>query len=142
MFPVIPSHQDTKRFCYNWIRQENKLNVSDDVPPCPCTLQQAKMDIVRYQPDPDCNSLVDNKDPDLNCLYRANARHCIRLSKPGYVSICNLKKKKNKSCNMCLLFYPPCIPSLNILKVALSKVTVNAHVAFNQILKGLKFCSR
>lgn len=87
IFAVVPSHQETKRFCYNWIRQERGLPLVtyDDLPPCPCTLQQALMDTARYQPDPDCNNLMDNKDPDLNCLYRASARHCIRLSQPGYV---------------------------------------------------------
>lgn len=97
IFAVVPSRQDTKRFCYNWIKQESKLNVSllssEDVPPCPCTLQQALMDTARYQPDPDCNNLMDNKDPDLNCLYRASARHCIRLGKPRYVTIWRRKKQ-------------------------------------------------
>lgn len=87
IFAVVPSHQETKRFCYNWIRQERGLPLVtyDDLPPCPCTLQQALMDTARYQPDPDCNNLMDNKDPDLNCLYRASARHCIRLSQPGFL---------------------------------------------------------
>lgn len=87
IFALVPSHQDTKHFCFNWIRHERGLPpvTSDDVPPCPCTLQQALMDTARYQPDPECNSLMDNKDPDLNCLYRASAHHCIRLGKPGFL---------------------------------------------------------
>lgn len=102
---MVPSQQETKRFCEDWIRQERGLplvtsdDVSDDVLTCPCTLQQALMDTTRYQPDPDCNNL-NTKDTNLNCLYRASARHCIRLGEPGYVLICNLKKKKKQ-----IIFY-------------------------------------
>ncbi|XP_078337855.1 protein mesh-like isoform X2 [Crassostrea virginica] len=94
IFAVVPSHQQSRQFCYNWIRTELRLPPvpTDDTPPCPCTLQQALMDTVRYQPDPDCNSVTRSRDADLNCLYRANARHCVRLSEPG------LRGKDNVCC--------------------------------------------
>ena len=89
IFAVVPSHQLSRQFCYNWIRTELRLPPvpTDDTPPCPCTLQQALMDTVRYQPDPDCNSVTRSREADLNCLYRANAQHCVRLSDPGWVSL-------------------------------------------------------
>ncbi|XP_062581789.1 protein mesh-like [Saccostrea cucullata] len=85
IFAVVPQQQKSQRFCQNWLRQEYHLSrvSSQNIPPCPCTLQQALMDTARYQPDPDCNMVTKTRDGDFNCLYRADAKHCVRLSVPG-----------------------------------------------------------
>ncbi|XP_062581787.1 uncharacterized protein LOC134243551 [Saccostrea cucullata] len=81
IFAVVPQRQKSRRFCQNWLRQEFHLSgvSSENIPPCPCTLQQALMDTARYQPDPDCNMVTKTRDGDFNCLYRADAQHCVRL---------------------------------------------------------------
>ncbi|XP_062583122.1 protein mesh-like [Saccostrea cucullata] len=85
VFAVVPQRRKSQQFCQNWMRHEYRLSevFSQNVPPCPCTLQQALMDTAQYQPDPDCNIITKNKDDDFNCLYRADAQHCVRLSMPG-----------------------------------------------------------
>ncbi|XP_061188889.1 protein mesh-like [Saccostrea echinata] len=85
IFAVVPQHQKSRRFCQDWVRQEYHLSrvSSQNIPPCPCTLQQALMDTARYQPDPDCNMVTKIRDENFNCLNRADAQHCVRLSMPG-----------------------------------------------------------
>ena len=69
--------------CKDWLENEEKMPSLpfDDVQPCPCTVDQALLDVVRFQPDPDCN-MFNNKNS--SCFYRRNATHCIRLSKAGW----------------------------------------------------------
>nr|XP_022323654.1 protein mesh-like [Crassostrea virginica] len=75
--------------CKDWLENEEKMPSLpfDDVQPCPCTVDQALLDVVRFQPDPDCN-MFNNKNS--SCFYRRNATHCIRLSKAGPNGIDNL----------------------------------------------------
>ncbi|XP_048752954.2 protein mesh-like isoform X2 [Ostrea edulis] len=84
IFAIVPTQEHSKQLCFSWLRNEVRMPgvSSDDLPPCPCTLQQALMDTARYQPDPDCN-MINTRKQDLNCLYRADAQHCVRLSAPG-----------------------------------------------------------
>ncbi|XP_062587995.1 LOW QUALITY PROTEIN: sushi domain-containing protein 2-like [Saccostrea cucullata] len=83
MFPVTPSRTYASLFCKDWIKKEGsspKLSVAE---PCPCTLQQALLDIVKYQPDPDCNMLHVESEGRGNCRYRRDAQHCVRLTIPS-----------------------------------------------------------
>ena len=59
---------------------------SNNVQPCPCTLAQALLDIVRFQPDPDCNMFNRNLrfSRTGNCLHRRQATHCIRMTELGW----------------------------------------------------------
>nr|XP_022323656.1 protein mesh-like [Crassostrea virginica] len=82
---------DTAFFlCDDWLNAE--LNMPSlpfkDVQPCPCTVDQALLDIVRFQADPDCNMF--NKNSSETCFYRRNATHCIRLTRAGPDGIDNL----------------------------------------------------
>ncbi|XP_056008372.1 sushi domain-containing protein 2-like isoform X1 [Ostrea edulis] len=92
IFAIVPSQEQSKQFCSSWLRNEARLPrlSSGDISPCPCTLQQALVDTARYQPDPDCNRITNTRIQDLNCLYRADAQHCVRLSAPGRLGIDNV----------------------------------------------------
>ncbi|CAD5115351.1 DgyrCDS4331 [Dimorphilus gyrociliatus] len=46
-----------------------------ELDPCPCTIQQAKADFGRFQPDPYCQE--NNKFPE-NCARHTEAVHCVR----------------------------------------------------------------
>ena len=69
--------------CDDWLNAELKMPSLPfkDVQPCPCTVDQALLDIVRFQADPDCNMF--NKNSSETCFYRRNATHCIRLRRAG-----------------------------------------------------------
>lgn len=94
IFPLALPFDKAYQSCKNWLNSEAHLPLlpSDDVQPCPCTLDQALLDIVRFQPDPDCNMF--NKIPRFsrtgNCLHRRDATHCIRLAQIGPDGIDNL----------------------------------------------------
>jgi hypothetical protein len=83
IFPLALPTGDAYDFCEKWLYRETQLSPlpAAEIQPCPCTLDQARLDIVRFQPDPDCNifgqtSLFSRTG---NCLYRKDASHCIRL---------------------------------------------------------------
>nr|XP_034303982.1 sushi domain-containing protein 2-like isoform X2 [Crassostrea gigas] len=94
IFPLALTFDQANQSCKNWLNSEAKLPPlpSDDVQPCPCTLDQALLDIVRFQPDPDCNMFNRNSQffRTRNCLHRRNATHCIRLAQAGPDGIDNL----------------------------------------------------
>lgn len=84
MFPLAVPQDEASKFCQNWLNSEAQLPSLPwiaDVQPCPCTLDQAFLDIVRFQPDPDCNTF--NRNRAYNCLRRKDSTHCIRMAQPG-----------------------------------------------------------
>eukprot|EP00105_Crassostrea_gigas_P046261 XP_019930409.1 PREDICTED: protein mesh [Crassostrea gigas] len=87
IFPLALRSDQAYSLCKNWLNTEVQLPPlpSDDVQPCPCTLDQALLDIVRFQPDPDCNIFNRNSQFSRtgNCLHRRDAAHCIRLTDLG-----------------------------------------------------------
>lgn len=89
IFPLALRSDQAYSLCKNWLNTEVQLPPlpSDDVQPCPCTLDQALLDIVRFQPDPDCNMFNRNSQFSRtgNCLHRRDAAHCIRLTDLGLV---------------------------------------------------------
>ncbi|KAF2892757.1 hypothetical protein ILUMI_13415 [Ignelater luminosus] len=73
----------TETLCDDWIRNDGLLaNFTDELPHCPCTLEQALADKGRYLPDMDCD-----KDANPTCLYNRGAIHCVRTGLPTYVTI-------------------------------------------------------
>ncbi|XP_062583136.1 protein mesh-like [Saccostrea cucullata] len=97
VFPIYQSKDEEIRACQNWIKSET-VSTDLDVGPCPCTLQQAILDIVKYQPDPECNRFQIKSKQKVNCRYRRDARHCVRLSGPsknGMDNVCCFNAKGN-----------------------------------------------
>ncbi|XP_048768432.2 protein mesh-like [Ostrea edulis] len=94
IFPLALPMSQAYEFCKNWLNRERQLPPlpAEEVQPCPCTLDQALLDIVRFQPDPDCNkfSKTSSFSRTGNCLYRREARHCIRLVNKGPQGVGNL----------------------------------------------------
>nr|XP_022323669.1 protein mesh-like isoform X1 [Crassostrea virginica] len=90
IFSLAENPDRALSLCKDWLEKEGKKPSlpSDDIQPCPCTLNHALLDVARFQPDPDCNMF--NKNSSETCLYRRNATHCIRLSKAGPNGIDNL----------------------------------------------------
>ncbi|XP_062583116.1 sushi domain-containing protein 2-like [Saccostrea cucullata] len=96
LFPVTPSKAVAKLLCKKWIEKERTLSKLNVAEPCPCTLQQALLDIVKYQPDPDCNMLSVGAEGRGNCRYRRDAQHCVRLTIPsedGADNVCCFNKQ-------------------------------------------------
>nr|XP_022323644.1 protein mesh-like [Crassostrea virginica] len=87
IFPRALPPNEALSFCQNWLNAEAQMTPlpSDNAQPCPCTLDQALLDIVRFQPDPDCNMF--NRESWFsrtgNCLHRRDATHCIRMTELG-----------------------------------------------------------
>ncbi|XP_048768421.2 protein mesh-like [Ostrea edulis] len=94
IFPLALPPDQAYKFCENWLNNETQLPSlpTADVQPCPCTLDQALLDIVRFQPDPDCNMFSQTSifSRTGNCLYRREASHCIRLASLGPQGVDNL----------------------------------------------------
>ena len=88
IFPRALPPNEALSFCQNWLNAEAQMTPlpSDNAQPCPCTLDQALLDIVRFQPDPDCNMF--NRESWFsrtgNCLHRRDATHCIRMTELGW----------------------------------------------------------
>ncbi|XP_062572621.1 LOW QUALITY PROTEIN: protein mesh-like, partial [Saccostrea cucullata] len=94
IFPVALPPDQAYIFCHDWLKNETQLPKlsTNDEQPCPCTLDQALLDIVRFQPDPDC-SMFSRTSPYSrtgNCLHRRDATHCIRLVNLGQHGVDNL----------------------------------------------------
>ncbi|XP_054773314.2 sushi domain-containing protein 2-like [Lytechinus pictus] len=73
---------DTKKWCRNWldIEVENDDTFLNATPPCPCTFDQAQLDIGRFSPHPECD--VDSTEPN-NCIHKPQAMHCVRANLPS-----------------------------------------------------------
>ncbi|XP_070554193.1 sushi domain-containing protein 2-like isoform X2 [Ptychodera flava] len=77
---------DARDFCKDWAStdEERDQTFLDDLEPCPCTLQQARVDTGRFTAHPTCNEALSNED---NCERRTLALHCVRANEPsGYGS--------------------------------------------------------
>ncbi|XP_077868996.1 sushi domain-containing protein 2-like [Saccoglossus kowalevskii] len=73
---------ESVQFCREWLSSPNEQDTSflDDLLPCPCTRQQARVDIGRYEPHPRCN---DDSSDIINCHLKPAAVHCIRVNEPS-----------------------------------------------------------
>lgn len=68
----------SEQLCSDWIQYDRSLrNFIDELPKCPCTLEQAQADKGRYLPDPDCDF-----DSNPRCLFHPGAIHCVRSALP------------------------------------------------------------
>ncbi|XP_061189929.1 protein mesh-like [Saccostrea echinata] len=83
VFLVSQSREEARQICEKWLESESSSPVLNASEPCPCTLQQALLDIVKYQPDPDCNMFHMGSRGKGNCRYRRDAQHCVRLPTPS-----------------------------------------------------------
>ncbi|EDV90809.1 protein mesh isoform X2 [Drosophila grimshawi] len=67
-----------RALCDNWIRADRFLrNFAADLPLCPCTLEQAVLDLGRFRPDRECD-----KDSNPSCLRQRGAIHCVVSGTP------------------------------------------------------------
>ncbi|XP_030564094.1 protein mesh isoform X2 [Drosophila novamexicana] len=67
-----------RALCDNWIRADRFLrNFAADLPLCPCTLEQAVLDLGRFRPDRECD-----KDSNPSCLRHRGAIHCVVSGTP------------------------------------------------------------
>ena len=82
---------DITFWCYDWIEKEVRFGFYFlyVTPPCPCTLDQAQIDIGRFSPHPLCN--IDISSPS-NCIHKPGAMHCVRANTPRYF-VLNIKGK-------------------------------------------------
>eukprot|EP00057_Strongylocentrotus_purpuratus_P029925 XP_780234.3 PREDICTED: sushi domain-containing protein 2 [Strongylocentrotus purpuratus] len=73
---------DTEDWCQDWwdVEVENDDSFLDVTPPCPCTFDQAQLDIGRFSPHPECD--VDISSPS-NCIHKPGAMHCVRANTPS-----------------------------------------------------------
>lgn len=87
IFPLALPPAEAVSFCGKWYRQDLKLPPLQKyrIQPCPCTLEQALLDSVRFHPDPNCNlfNQVFPLSMTGNCLNREDANHCVRLNSLG-----------------------------------------------------------
>ncbi|XP_062583115.1 protein mesh-like [Saccostrea cucullata] len=83
VFLISQSGEEARQICKNWINSESSFPAVDPGEPCPCTIQQARVDYVKYQPDPDCNMFQKESNEKANCRYRRDAQHCVRLPRPS-----------------------------------------------------------
>ncbi|XP_077984839.1 sushi domain-containing protein 2-like [Glandiceps talaboti] len=72
-------HKANPQFCKVWSSSEAEKDESflEDLEPCPCTLQQARVDFGRYSPHPYCNERSSHSE---NCDRNEQARHCVRVN--------------------------------------------------------------
>ncbi|XP_061188230.1 sushi domain-containing protein 2-like [Saccostrea echinata] len=74
--------------CMNWYKKEVKdMQWIEALDPCPCSLQQALLDMGRWQTDLSCNMF--SKTP--TCAFHKGAVHCVR-------SVGTIKKAGNQCC--------------------------------------------
>ncbi|BFZ14978.1 hypothetical protein BsWGS_18017 [Bradybaena similaris] len=60
--------------CREWHETDSKDTTwIKDLPPCPCTLQQALADFGRWQADPGCNLFTGSQ-----CTFHQGSKHCVR----------------------------------------------------------------
>ncbi|XP_062583134.1 protein mesh-like [Saccostrea cucullata] len=83
VFLISQSGEEARQICKKWINSESSFPAVDPGEPCPCTIQQARVDNVKYQPDPDCNMFQKERNTKVNCRYRRDAQHCVRLPRPS-----------------------------------------------------------
>eukprot|EP00105_Crassostrea_gigas_P039526 XP_019923674.1 PREDICTED: uncharacterized protein K03H1.5 [Crassostrea gigas] len=78
VFPLALQQEEAHLSCVDWFKKDFKFPplLRNRVQPCPCTLDQALLDGVRFQPDPSCNMFSQQTG---NCLYRKDAKHCVHL---------------------------------------------------------------
>ncbi|XP_070553581.1 sushi domain-containing protein 2-like isoform X2 [Ptychodera flava] len=69
------------QLCKDWAfsaEESNRNEFLEDLAPCPCTLQQARVDRGRYSADPHCNERFIN--PGDFCFRAPKAVHCVRVN--------------------------------------------------------------
>lgn len=67
------------KLCDNWLKNDRYLkNFANELPQCPCTLEQALVDKGRFLPDFECD-----KDANPKCMYHKGALHCVRTGAPN-----------------------------------------------------------
>ncbi|XP_030835520.1 sushi domain-containing protein 2-like [Strongylocentrotus purpuratus] len=73
---------DVTFWCNDWIGKEIRSDLSflSVTHPCPCTLDQAQIDIGRFSPHPLCD--IDILSPS-NCIHKPGAIHCVRADTPS-----------------------------------------------------------
>lgn len=78
VFPLALQQEEAYLSCVDWFKKDLKFPplLRNRVQPCPCILDQALLDGVRFQPDPNCNMFSQQTG---NCLYRKDAKHCVHL---------------------------------------------------------------
>lgn len=60
--------------CREWHDADSKDTTwLKELPPCPCTLQQALADFGRWQADPGCNLFTGSQ-----CTFHQGSKHCVR----------------------------------------------------------------
>ncbi|XP_069107045.1 protein mesh-like [Argopecten irradians] len=74
---------ESRMSCTRWQATDDQLaSLSDvDVQVCPCSFDQARIDVIRFHPDPVCQQ--SSTRSNANCLYHPRARQCFRLNTPG-----------------------------------------------------------
>ncbi|XP_070554813.1 uncharacterized protein K03H1.5-like [Ptychodera flava] len=74
---------DSYTFCKDTLYSDSERNLEflDDLEPCPCTLQQARLDTGRYTAHPRCNEAWSHNDD--NCHRKLLAHHCVRVNEPS-----------------------------------------------------------
>lgn len=92
VFPLALQQEEAYLSCVDWFKKDLKFPplLRNRVQPCPCILDQALLDGVRFQPDPNCNMFSQQTG---NCLYRKDAKHCVHLLSFGCVFKTKLVKQ-------------------------------------------------
>lgn len=82
MFTVNVNISNSQRICSDWIEQDQELQLitSDDVSPCPCSLDVVLIDTTRFHVDPLC---VNTGSSDFNCPYQPSAMACFKQNIPS-----------------------------------------------------------
>ncbi|XP_060075248.1 sushi domain-containing protein 2-like [Ylistrum balloti] len=83
---VTPRNIDeSKTSCNQWKAMDDQLPSLSDIETqvCPCRLDQAEIDILRFHSDPMCQFPDNSLRPESNCLFYQQAKKCFRLNTPG-----------------------------------------------------------
>eukprot|EP00057_Strongylocentrotus_purpuratus_P021270 XP_011675744.1 PREDICTED: alpha-tectorin-like [Strongylocentrotus purpuratus] len=80
--PLWHNGNDVTNWCNDWIEKELLSDISflSVTHSCPCTLDQAQIDIGRFSPHPLCDVGISSPS---NCIHKPGAIHCVRADTPS-----------------------------------------------------------
>ncbi|VDI51850.1 Hypothetical predicted protein [Mytilus galloprovincialis] len=90
MFTVNVNISDSQRICSDWMEQDQEFQLitSEDIGPCPCSLDVVLIDTTRFHVDPSC---LNTEAAEFHCPYQPSAMACFKQNIPtlkGYDHQC------------------------------------------------------
>lgn len=81
MFTVNVNISDSQRICSDWMEQDQEFQLitSEDIGPCPCSLDVVLIDTTRFHVDPSC---LNTEAAEFHCPYQPSAMACFKQNIP------------------------------------------------------------